>query len=118
MDRWLPGQTRTFGRAAIGHTRPDPLGGEHVMAHADDRPKAEKTGVYTVTNEFGTVTHQRFKEGAILPDGAEFRDAGTPITSPLQEEQARIAAETEERSKGKAPENRARGAAPANRGKG
>jgi hypothetical protein len=82
------------------------------MAHADDRKRADKTGVYVVTNEFGTVSHQRFKEGAILPDGAAFRDEGTAIESPLQEEQARIADETAKRSKGKAPENRAKGPAP------
>lgn len=112
MDRWRPGQSYTFGRAAIGEERPDPLGGIHIMDNADDRPKAKKTGVYVVTNAEGTVSHQRFKEGAIIPDGAEFRDGGKPIESPLQDEQAKIAEETEKRSKGKAPENRAKGAAP------
>ena len=108
----MPGQRRTFGRASIGHERPDPLGGEHFMVDADDRTKADKTGVYIVTNAEGTVSHMRFKEGAFLPDGAEFRDEGAPIESPIQEEQAKIAEETKGRKKGPAPENRAMTSAP------
>jgi hypothetical protein len=81
------------------------------MDNAADAKKADKTGVYKVTID-GTETHMRFKEGAFLPDGAEFRDEGDPIVSPLQERQAEIAKATEERAKGAAPENRAKPAAP------
>jgi hypothetical protein len=111
-DRWLPGQTRQFGRAAIGHDRPNPLlRSDLVMDHAADAQKAEKDGVYVV-NVDGIESHMRFKKGAVLPVGATFRDEGEEIVSPLQEQQERIAEDTAKRAKGAAPENRAKSAAP------
>lgn len=108
-DRWLPGQTKTFGRAAIGHDRPNPLfRSDHVMDNAPQSKKAEKTGVYVVKEGTGTETHMRFKEGDILPDGATFRDAGSEREPSLREqERARIAGATDERALSAAPENRA-----------
>jgi hypothetical protein len=120
MDRWLPGQTRRFGRAAIGDDRPNPLlRSDHVMSDAADAKKADKAGVYKVTID-GVETHMRFKEGAILPEGAEYRDEGDPIESPLQQSQEKLKQAADERAKtaedqrakGPAPENRALGKAP------
>jgi hypothetical protein len=104
-DRWLPGETITFGRAAIGETRPNPRGAIHVMKQADDRPKAKKTGIYIVKEDSGTETHLRIKEGDFLPEGATWRDEGAEREPSLRErERAAIL----ERSKGAAPENRAK----------
>lgn len=76
------------------------------MDSAADAKKADKTGVYKVTID-GVETHMRFKEGAVLPDGAKYRDAGKPIESPMQEQQESIRDAAEKRAKGAAPENRA-----------
>jgi hypothetical protein len=109
MDRWLPGQVRQFGRAAIGHDRPNPLlRSDLVMDNAADAKKADKTGVYVVTSPTGIVSHMRFKEGAILPDSAKWRDEGKPQEPSLVErQQAEIEANTEKRALKAAPENRA-----------
>ena len=74
MDPWRPGQTRQFGRAAIGEDRPNPLlRGDLVMDNAADANKADKTGVYVVTDDTGIETHAYYKEGAILPANATWR---------------------------------------------
>jgi hypothetical protein len=115
MDPWRPGQTRQFGRAAIGHDRPNPLlRSDLVMDNAADANKADKTGVYKVTDDRGNKTHMYFKEGAILPEGAEWRGERDEerYESPRQKERARIAGATEERAMSAAPENRAKTAAP------
>lgn len=106
--RRLPDRIITLGRAAIDPDRPDPMhlktGG---IPMANEPQKANKTGVY-VTNG----VPQRFKEGDVLPDGAELRkeqpEGDTLIVSPRMEEKAAIAAEDEKRARGKAPENRAK----------
>jgi hypothetical protein len=127
MDPWLPGQTKTFGRAAIGHDRPNPLlRSDLVMDNAPDANKADKTGVYKVVDDSGTETHQYFKEGDFLPANAEWRGERDEdaVKSPRQAERERIAGMTEERAAAETeaepapqPEERARGAAPQNRAK-
>jgi hypothetical protein len=125
MDRWRPGRTKQFGRAAIGDARPNPLlRSDLVMDNAADAKKADKTGVYVVTDDTGIETHAFYKEGAILPANATYRGERDEVTSPRQAERERIAGNTvqeqaetvedvaEERAKGPAPENRARAAAP------
>lgn len=103
-----PDRVFTVGRAAIDPNRPDPMhlktGG---IPMADEPTKAKKTGVYVVNG-----VPQRFKEGDVLPDGAELRkeqpEGETLITTPRQEEKAAITAEDEKRARKAAPENRAK----------
>jgi hypothetical protein len=103
-----PRRIVSLGRASLDPNRPDPmhkLGVNETMA--DNVTTAKKTGVY-LTNG----VPQRFKEGDVLPDGAELRKeqpAGDALlVTPRQEEKAVIAEADEQRARGRAPENRSK----------
>jgi hypothetical protein len=84
------------------------------MDHDDGAKKADKTGVYIVTDDTGIVTHAYFKEGEVLPENATWRGERDEdaVESPRQAERERIAGKTEERAMKAAPENRTKTVAP------